>query len=121
MANRFQPIDPQPDALLMPNQTDTTIAQIRTEQLTTFGAADWCHTPTSWAGCTIQTWHRTAELCALQAAKDEFESAGATLAVVTPVYWFGRADTPSGVSQSGLVAARWARIGISSDGSPRRV
>ena len=26
----------------------------------------------------------TAELCALQAAKDEFESVGATLAVVTP-------------------------------------
>ena len=27
------------------------------------------------------------------AAKDEFEGVGATLAVVTPVYWFGRADT----------------------------
>ena len=25
-ANRFQPIDPQPDALPMPNQTDKTLA-----------------------------------------------------------------------------------------------
>src|SRR3954452_687498 len=33
---------------------------------------------------------------------DEFESAGATLAVVTPVYWFGRADPISGASESGL-------------------
>jgi hypothetical protein len=40
MANRFQPIDPQPDALPMPNQTDKTLAQIRTELLTTFSAAD---------------------------------------------------------------------------------
>lgn len=40
-ANRFQPIDPQPDALPMPNQTDKTLAQIRTELLTTFSAADW--------------------------------------------------------------------------------
>ena len=39
-ANRFQPIDPQPDALPMPNQTDKTLAQIRTELLTTFSAAD---------------------------------------------------------------------------------
>jgi hypothetical protein len=39
-ANRFQPIDPQPDALPMPNQTDKTFAQIRTELLTTFSAAD---------------------------------------------------------------------------------
>ncbi len=38
-ANRFQPIDPQPDALPMPNQTDKTLAQIRTELLTTFSAA----------------------------------------------------------------------------------
>jgi hypothetical protein len=41
-ANRFQPIDPQPDdAVPMPNQTDKTLAQIRTELLTTFSAADW--------------------------------------------------------------------------------
>jgi len=41
-ANRFQPIDPQPDdAPPMPNQTDKTLAQIRTELLTTFSAADW--------------------------------------------------------------------------------
>lgn len=41
VANRFQPIDPQPDALPMPNQTDKTLAQFRTELLTTFSAADW--------------------------------------------------------------------------------
>jgi hypothetical protein len=40
-ANRFQPIDPQPDALPMPNQTDKTLAQIRTELLTMFSAANW--------------------------------------------------------------------------------
>ena len=40
VANRFQPIDPQPDALPTPNQTDKTIAQIRTELLTTFSAAN---------------------------------------------------------------------------------
>ena len=40
--NRFQPIDPQPDdAVPMPNQSDKTLAQIRTELLTTFSAADW--------------------------------------------------------------------------------
>ena len=41
MASRFQLIDPQPDALPMPNQTDKTLAQFRTELLTTFTAADW--------------------------------------------------------------------------------
>ena len=41
VANHFRPIDPQPDALSMPNQTDKTIAQIRTELLTTFSPADW--------------------------------------------------------------------------------
>jgi hypothetical protein len=40
VANRFQPIDPQPDALPMPNQTDRTLARLRTELLTTFSAAD---------------------------------------------------------------------------------
>jgi len=40
-ANRFQPIDPRPDALPRSNQTDKTLAQIRTELLTTFSAADW--------------------------------------------------------------------------------
>ena len=39
--NRLQPIDPQTDALPMPNQTDKTLAQIRTELLMTFSAADW--------------------------------------------------------------------------------
>jgi hypothetical protein len=39
--NRFQPIDPQPDTLPMPNQTDKALAQIRTGLLTTFSAADW--------------------------------------------------------------------------------
>jgi peroxiredoxin len=34
---------------------------------------------------------RTAELCALQVAMEEFESAGATLAVVTPIHWLGGA------------------------------
>ncbi|MBR0750424.1 hypothetical protein JQ582_41735 [Bradyrhizobium japonicum] len=39
--NRLQPIDPQTDdALLMPNQTDKIPAQICTELLTTFSAAD---------------------------------------------------------------------------------
>ena len=41
VANHFRPIDPQPDALPMPNQTDKTLTQIRTELLTTFSAADW--------------------------------------------------------------------------------
>ena len=41
VANRFRPIDPQPDALPMPNQTDKILAQIRTELLTTFSAANW--------------------------------------------------------------------------------
>jgi hypothetical protein len=40
-ANRFQPTDPQPDgAPPMPNQTDKTLAQVRTELLTTFSVAD---------------------------------------------------------------------------------
>jgi hypothetical protein len=58
-ASRFRRIDPRPDAIPMPNQTDKTLARIRTELLTTFSAADWGHTATSWAGCAIQTWHRT--------------------------------------------------------------
>jgi len=45
VANRFRPIDPQPDALPMPNQTDKTLTQIRTELLTTFSAADWVSWP----------------------------------------------------------------------------
>ena len=41
-ANGFQPFDPQPDdAPPMPNQTDKILAQIRTELLTTFSAANW--------------------------------------------------------------------------------
>jgi hypothetical protein len=39
--NRFQPIGPPPAAPPMPNQTDKTLAQIRTELLTRFSAADW--------------------------------------------------------------------------------
>ena len=33
VANRFQPIDPQPDALPMPNQTDKTLAQDCTQDI----------------------------------------------------------------------------------------
>ena len=41
-ANRFQPIDPQPDdPPPMLNQTEKTLARIRTELLTTFSAVDW--------------------------------------------------------------------------------
>lgn len=129
-ANRFQPIDPQPDAAPMPNQTDKTLAQIRAELLTTFSAADWesYNHLVGWLRDTDVASHAlnvgdtapdfllpdadgrlhsseqlrrdgplvlsffrggwcpfcTAELCALQAAKDEFESLRATLAVVTP-------------------------------------
>ena len=35
VANHLKPIDQQPDALPMPNKTDKTLAQIRTELLTT--------------------------------------------------------------------------------------
>lgn len=56
VANRFQPIDPQADALPMPNQIDKTLAQIRTELLTTFSAATGCHTATLWVGRAIQTY-----------------------------------------------------------------
>lgn len=129
-ASRFQPIDPRSDIPPMPNQTDKTLAQIRTELLTTFSAADWesYHHLVGWLRDTDVASHAlnvgdtapdfllpdadgrlhsseelrrngplvlsffrggwcpfcTAELCALQAAKDEFESVGATLAVVTP-------------------------------------
>ncbi|MGK7062710.1 hypothetical protein AB4853_40265 [Bradyrhizobium sp. 1050_B9_N1_2] len=38
--NRLQPIDPRTDALLMPNQTDKILAQIRTELLMAFSVAD---------------------------------------------------------------------------------
>jgi hypothetical protein len=41
VANRLQPIDLQPDALPMPNQIDRTLAQIRTELLTTSSVVDW--------------------------------------------------------------------------------
>jgi peroxiredoxin len=111
----------------MPSQTDKTLAQIRTELLTTFSAANWVSyshlvgwlrdTDASHAlkvgdtapdfllpdadghlhsseqlrrnGPLFLSFFRggffcAAELCALQAAKDEFESFGATLAFVTP-------------------------------------
>ena len=114
----------------MPYQTDKTLAQIRTELLTTFSAADWesYNRLVGWLrdtgvashalkvgddapdfllpdadgrlhsseelrrnGPLVLSFFRggwcpfcTAELCALQAAKDEFESVGATLAAVTP-------------------------------------
>ncbi len=59
-ANRLQPTDPQPDdSPPMPNQTDKTLAQICTELLTTFSAADWDSYNHPWAGSAIQTWHRT--------------------------------------------------------------
>lgn len=128
--NRFKPIDPQSDAPSMPNQTDKTLAQIRSELLATFSAADWesYNHLVGWLRDTGVASHAlkvgdpapdfvlpdangrlhsseqlrrdgplvlsfirggwcpfcTAELCALQAAKDEFESLGATLAVLTP-------------------------------------
>jgi hypothetical protein len=53
-ANRFQPIDPQPDALPMPDQTYKTFAQIRTELLTTFSAADHASPETPDSFSTIQ-------------------------------------------------------------------
>jgi hypothetical protein len=59
VANRLQPIDPQPDALPMPNQIDKTLAQIRTEPLTTFSAADRESYSHLVGGCAIKTWHRT--------------------------------------------------------------
>jgi peroxiredoxin len=114
----------------MPNQTDKTLAQIRTELLTTFGPADWksYNHLVGWLretdvashalkvgdaapefllpdaegrlhsseqlrrdGPLVLSFFRggwcpfcAAELCALQAAKEEFERVGATLAVVTP-------------------------------------
>ena len=40
VANHFQPVDQQPDALPMPNQTDKTLPQIRIELLTTFSPAN---------------------------------------------------------------------------------
>ncbi|WP_249143335.1 peroxiredoxin-like family protein [Bradyrhizobium liaoningense] len=130
-ADRFQPIDLQPeDSPLMPDQTDKTLARIRTELLTTFSAADWesYNHLVRWLRDTDVASHAlkvgddapnfllpdadgrlhafeqlrrkgplvlsffrggwcpfcTAELRALQAAKDEFENVGATLAVVTP-------------------------------------
>ena len=129
-ANHFKPIDPQSDATSMPNQTDKTLAQIRSELSATFSAADWesYNHLVGWIrdagvashalkvgdtapdfvlpdangrlhsseqlrrdGPLVLSFFRggwcpfcTAELCALQAAKDEFESLGATLAVLTP-------------------------------------
>jgi hypothetical protein len=57
VANYFQPIDPQPDALPMPNQTDKILARIRTALLTKSSAADWV-SATSWAGSGTWIWHR---------------------------------------------------------------
>ena len=114
----------------MPYHTDKTLAQIRTELMTKFSAADWesYNHLVGWLretdvashalkvgdvapdfllpdadgrlhsseelrrnGPLVLSFFRggwcpfcTAELCALQAAKDEFESVGATLAAVTP-------------------------------------
>ncbi|WP_461196032.1 peroxiredoxin-like family protein [Bradyrhizobium sp. UFLA06-06] len=130
-ASRLQPTDLQLDGSLpMTNQADKTLAQIRTELLSTFSAADWesYNHLVGWLrdtdvasralkvgdeapdfllpdadgrlhsseqlrrdGPLVLSFFRggwcpfcTAELSALQAAKDEFESVGATLAVVTP-------------------------------------
>jgi peroxiredoxin len=130
-ANRCPPIDPQlDDSRPTPNRTDKTLAQMRTELLTKFSAADWesYNHLVGWLRntgvashalkigddspdfllpdadgrlCSSEQLRRngplvlsffrggwcpfcTAELCALQAAKDEIESVGATLAVVTP-------------------------------------
>lgn len=128
--NHPPPIDQQPDAPPMPKPTDKTLAEIRSELMTTFSAADWesYNHLVGWLretgvasqalkvgdaapdfllpdadgrlhsseqlrrdGPLVLSFFRggwcpfcTAELCALQAAKDEFESLGATLAVVTP-------------------------------------
>jgi hypothetical protein len=43
----------------MPNQIDKTLAQIRTEPLTTFSAADRESYSHLVGGCAIKTWHRT--------------------------------------------------------------
>jgi hypothetical protein len=40
VTNPLPAIDPQPHALPMPSKTDKTLAQIRTELLTTFNAAN---------------------------------------------------------------------------------
>jgi len=40
VANYFQPIDPQPEALPMPSQTEKTLARIRTALLTKSSAGD---------------------------------------------------------------------------------
>ncbi|MFC7397265.1 peroxiredoxin-like family protein [Chelatococcus sp. GCM10030263] len=128
--SRSEPIDPQPDVSAMPNNTDKTLAEIRSELMNTFSAADWesynhlvgwlrdaevasralkvgdiapdfllpdadgrLHSSEQMRrdGPLVLSFFRggwcpfcTAELCALQAAKDEFESVGATLAVITP-------------------------------------
>jgi len=60
-ANRFQPIDPQPDdAPPMPNQTDKTLAQIRTELLNDVQRRGLGSHTTNLVGWpAIQTWHRT--------------------------------------------------------------
>jgi peroxiredoxin len=114
----------------MPNQTDNTLAQVRSELMTTFSTADWAsyNHLVGWLrdtgvashalkagdiapdfllpdadgrlhsserlrnnGPLVLSFFRggwcpfcTAELCALQAAKEEFESLHATLVVVTP-------------------------------------
>jgi peroxiredoxin len=114
----------------MPNRTEKTLAQMRTELLTTFSPADWesYNHLVGWLrdtdvashalkvgyaapdfllpdadgrlhsseqlrrdGPVVLSFFRggwcpfcTAELCALQAANEEFERVGATLAVVTP-------------------------------------
>ena len=128
VANPLPAVDPQPDALPMSNKTYKTLAQIRTELLTTQrrklgviqpprglaarykrvarvegrrhlpdfllpDADGRLHTSEQLRrnGPLVFCFFRggwspfcTAELCALQAANDEFESVGATLAVVTP-------------------------------------
>jgi len=129
-ADCLQPIDLQPEAASMPNRTDKTFAEVRSELLATFSDADWrsYNHLVQWLresdvvsraltvgdiapdfllpdaegrlhsseqlrgkGPLVLSFFRggwcpfcTAELCALQSAKDEFESLGATLAVVTP-------------------------------------
>lgn len=130
LASRSKKIDLQSDTPPMPNRTDQTLAQIRSELMTTFSAADWesynhlvgwlrdagvashalkvgeiapdfllpdadgrLHSSEQMRrqGPLVLSFFRggwcpfcTAELCALQAAKDEFENAGATLVVLTP-------------------------------------
>ena len=59
VTNRSRPIDPQPDALPMQNQTDKALAQRRAVRLTTSSAADWVSYSHLVGSLRDKTWHRT--------------------------------------------------------------